>query len=125
MCASRGSTVGGQCVGAERGSAWYLLQTGGYQNADVPTGFLAVLDLRERTGPLHMGSCFGLVLDEPRLGQPRYIVTMLVPGNGAVPSPRVDRCRSPMRRSRSAAVGIREVPDAVGRRWTQPALVRA
>ncbi|MFC4951024.1 hypothetical protein [Pseudonocardia sp. GCM10023141] len=66
----------------------YLLQTGGYQSADLPIGFLAVLDLRHRTGPTtHLRSCFGLVvLDDPQLGQPRHIVTMLVPGNRTVPS---------------------------------------
>lgn len=66
----------------------YLLQIAGYQSADVPIGFLAVLDLSRRTGPTpHMSSCFKLVvLDDPQLGEPRYIVTVLVPGNRTVPS---------------------------------------
>ena len=56
------------------GSRWPALadehsfsQTAGYQGAAVPTGFLAVLDLRPRTDPTH-------------------IVTMLVPGNRTPPS---------------------------------------
>ncbi|WP_308818034.1 hypothetical protein [Pseudonocardia alni] len=66
----------------------YLLQTGGYQGADVPMGFLAVLDLRDRTGPTpHIASCFEVVvLDDLSVGKPRYITTMLVPGNRTVPS---------------------------------------
>jgi hypothetical protein len=66
----------------------HLLQTAGYQSADVPIGFLAVLDLRRHSGPTpHISSCFDLfVLDDPQVGEPRYIVTMLVPGNRTVPS---------------------------------------
>jgi hypothetical protein len=65
-----------------------LAQTVGYQGADVPIGFLAVLDLRGWTGPTpHLSSCFDVVVvDEPDLGQPRYIVTILGPGNRTKPS---------------------------------------
>jgi hypothetical protein len=66
----------------------FLAQTAGYQGADVPIGFLAVLDLRPRTGPTpHLSACFGVVvLDDPDLGTARHIVTMLVPGNRTPPS---------------------------------------
>ena len=66
----------------------FLAQTAGYQGADVPIGFLAVLDLRPRTGPTpHLSACFGVVvLDDADLGTPRHIVTMLVPGNRTPPS---------------------------------------
>lgn len=66
----------------------YLAQTAGYQGADVPIGFLAVLDLQRRTGPTpHLRSCFGVVVrDNPDLGQPRHIVAMSVPGNRTEPS---------------------------------------
>jgi len=65
-----------------------LAQTVAYQSAGVPLGFLAVLDLRPRTGsPPHLTSCFGVeVLDDPDLGEPRYVVTMAVPGNRTIPS---------------------------------------
>jgi hypothetical protein len=66
----------------------FLAQTAGYQGADVPIGFLAVLDLRPRTGPTsHLSACFGVVvLDDADLGTPRHIVTMLIPGNRTPPS---------------------------------------
>lgn len=66
----------------------FLSQTSGYQSADVRLGFLAVLDLRERLGPTpHLDACFDVVSrEDPELGEPRYIVTMLVPGNRTAPS---------------------------------------
>lgn len=66
----------------------YVAQAGAYQFADVPIGFLALLDLRRRTGPpLHMTTCFDLVvLDDASVGEPRYVPTMVVPGNRREPS---------------------------------------
>lgn len=66
----------------------FLAQTAAYQGANIPIGFLAVLDLRPRTGPTpHLSKCFGVVvLDDPDLGTPRHIVTMTMPGNRTRPS---------------------------------------
>lgn len=66
----------------------FLSQTAGYQSADVRIGFLAVLDLRARTGPTpSLDFCFNVVSrEDPELGEPRYVVAMLVPGNRTDPS---------------------------------------
>lgn len=66
----------------------FLAQAAGYQSADVSIGFLAVLDLRARTGPTpSMDYCFDVVSREDvELGGPRYVVAMLVPGNRTDPS---------------------------------------
>ncbi|MCZ2826022.1 MULTISPECIES: hypothetical protein [unclassified Modestobacter] len=66
----------------------FLSQTSGYQSADVRLGFMAVLDLRKRTGPTpSLDFSFDVVSrEDPELGQPRYVVAMLVPGNRTDPS---------------------------------------
>ena len=71
---------------AERSN--FLSQTAGYQSADVRIGFLAVLDLRDRIGPTpSLDLSFSVVARvDPELGEPRYVVTMLVPGNRIEPS---------------------------------------
>jgi hypothetical protein len=66
----------------------HLLQSASYQAGDPAVGFLAVLDLRPHpSGMQHMTDCFDVVvLDEEDLGEPRYVVTMTVPGNRKDPS---------------------------------------
>ena len=66
----------------------FLAQAAGYQSADVPLGVLAVLDLRPWAGATpFLTSCFGVaVLDDADLGEPRYVVTMALPGNRTTPS---------------------------------------
>jgi len=66
----------------------YLLQSASYQVGEPAIGFLAVLDLRPHpSGMPHMTDCFDLiVLNEQALGEPRYVITMVVPGNREDPS---------------------------------------
>jgi hypothetical protein len=65
----------------------YVLQAASYQAADVPVGFLVVLGLAKLPSMPHLRSCFDVqVLTDPALGVPRYVVTVLVPGNRTSPS---------------------------------------
>ncbi|MDQ1246701.1 MAG: hypothetical protein QG597_1069, partial [Actinomycetota bacterium] len=72
----------------------YLQQTGTYQYADVRIGFLVVLDLRKRTGMApHLTECFQVVVLDDGKPMPRYVITMLVPGNKKEPSAAKNKAR--------------------------------